>query len=60
MGARVALEVYAFNPRARRVYEKSGFKVEGVKRDALKFDDERVDSILMSALAPEWISTFIH
>ncbi|MFG2045099.1 GNAT family N-acetyltransferase [Dactylosporangium sp. NPDC048998] len=52
---RVSLEVYAFNPRARRVYEKAGFKVEGVKRDALKFDDHRVDSIVMSVLAPEWI-----
>lgn len=55
---RVGLEVYAFNPRAQRVYEKAGFKVEGVKRDALKFDGQRVDSIVMSALAPEWTSTF--
>ncbi|WP_433380769.1 GNAT family N-acetyltransferase [Actinoplanes sp. CA-142083] len=51
---RVGLEVFAFNPRAQRVYEKAGFKVEGVKRDALKFDDQRVDSIVMSALSPEW------
>jgi RimJ/RimL family protein N-acetyltransferase len=51
---RVGLEVYAFNPRARRVYEKAGFTVEGVKRDALKFDDQRVDAIVMSVLAPEW------
>lgn len=51
---RVGLEVYAFNPVARRVYEKAGFKVEGVKRDALKFDDRRVDAIVMSALAPDF------
>lgn len=49
---RVDLEVYAFNPRAQRVYEKAGFKVEGVKRDAFKFDGERVDSVMMSAFAP--------
>ncbi|MFC3382662.1 GNAT family N-acetyltransferase [Couchioplanes azureus] len=51
---RVSLEVYAFNPRARRVYEKAGFKPEGVRRDAFVFDGERVDSIVMSALATEW------
>ncbi|WP_344618358.1 GNAT family protein [Dactylosporangium salmoneum] len=51
---RVGLEVYAFNPRARRMYEKAGFTVEGVKRAALKFDDHRVDAIVMSVLAPEW------
>jgi RimJ/RimL family protein N-acetyltransferase len=53
---RVGLEVYAFNPRARRVYEKVGFRVEGAKRDAFVFDNQRVDSIIMSALATEWAS----
>ena len=51
---RVSLEVYAFNPRAQRVYEKVGFVPEGVRRDALRFDGEWVDSVLMSVLAPEW------
>jgi RimJ/RimL family protein N-acetyltransferase len=51
---RVSLEVYAFNPRGRRVYEKVGFVQEGVRRDALRFDGEWVDSVLMSVLAPEW------
>lgn len=55
---RVSLEVYAFNPRAKRAYEKAGFAVEGVKRDAFTFDGKRMDAIMMSALAPEWISTF--
>lgn len=54
---RVDLEVYAFNPRAQRAYEKAGFRVEGVKRDALAFDGRRVDSIIMAALAPEWTDT---
>nr|WP_245923595.1 GNAT family protein [Actinoplanes atraurantiacus] len=48
---RVGLEVYAFNPRARHVYEKAGFTVEGTKRDALLFDGERVDAIMMSVIA---------
>jgi len=51
---RVGLEVYAFNPRAQRAYEKVGFVREGVRRDALRFDGEWVDSIVMSVLATEW------
>ena len=51
---RIELEVYAFNPRAQHVYEKAGFVAEGRRRDALRFDDERVDAILMAVLRPEW------
>ncbi|MET9916758.1 GNAT family protein [Streptomyces sp. NPDC006435] len=51
---RISLEVYAFNPRARRAYEKAGFVAEGVLRDALLWEGERVDSTVMSILAPEW------
>ncbi|GLW48888.1 acetyltransferase [Streptomyces sp. NBRC 14336] len=51
---RIALEVYAFNPRARRAYEKVGFVAEGVLRDALLWEGERVDATVMSILAPEW------
>ncbi|MFI9817990.1 GNAT family N-acetyltransferase [Saccharothrix variisporea] len=51
---RISLEVYAFNPRARRVYEKVGFVAEGVLRDALLWDGERVDATVMSILRPEW------
>jgi RimJ/RimL family protein N-acetyltransferase len=51
---RISLEVFAFNPRARRVYEKVGFVAEGVLRDALLWDGERVDAVVMSILAPEW------
>jgi hypothetical protein len=46
--------VFAFNPRARRVYEKAGFVAEGVLRDALRYDGAWVDEIVMSILAPEW------
>jgi len=30
---RISLEVYSFNPRARRVYEKAGFQAEGILRE---------------------------
>jgi RimJ/RimL family protein N-acetyltransferase len=51
---RVSLEVYAFNPRAIRVYEKVGFVTEGVLRQALRYDGEWIDAVVMSILAPEW------
>ncbi|AXI79446.1 GNAT family N-acetyltransferase [Peterkaempfera bronchialis] len=51
---RISLEVYSFNPRARRAYEKVGFVAEGVLRDALRWDGEWVDATVMSILAPEW------
>lgn len=48
---RVALEVFAFNPRAQRAYEKAGFTVEGRQRDALRWDGEWVDAVSMGMLA---------
>ena len=51
---RISLTVFAFNPRARRVYEKAGFVEEGRMRQALKWDGERYDDIMMAILAPEW------
>jgi RimJ/RimL family protein N-acetyltransferase len=51
---RIALEVYAFNPRARRAYEKVGFRAEGVLRQSLHYDGQWIDATVMSILAPEW------
>ncbi|CAL9460611.1 GNAT family N-acetyltransferase [Streptomyces sp. enrichment culture] len=51
---RVQLEVYADNPRARRVYEKAGFVVEGVRREAALRGGEWVDDVLMAVLDHEW------
>ncbi|WNB86827.1 GNAT family protein [Cellulomonas sp. ATA003] len=53
---RVELGVYAFNPRARAVYERAGFVPEGVRRAALLFDGERVDEATMAVLRPEWLA----
>jgi RimJ/RimL family protein N-acetyltransferase len=51
---RISLEVYAFNHRARAVYERVGFVAEGVLRDALYWDGAYFDATVMSILAPEW------
>jgi RimJ/RimL family protein N-acetyltransferase len=53
---RIELEVYSFNPRARRAYEKVGFVVEGVRRDALRTPDGRADATVMAILAGDWRS----
>ncbi|MGX9889154.1 GNAT family N-acetyltransferase [Streptomyces sp. NPDC002276] len=51
---RIQLEVYGNNHRARRVYEKVGFVVEGVRREARLRDGEWVDDVLMAILDHEW------
>lgn len=50
---RVHLEVYDINPRARRVYEKCGFVLEGRQRDALRWDGRWHDAITMAILATD-------
>ncbi|KOY14530.1 GNAT family N-acetyltransferase [Paenibacillus xylanivorans] len=51
---RIELEVYAFNQRAIRTYEKLGFQREGVKRDALYYHHQYHDAIQMSILENEF------
>ena len=53
---RIALRVYADNPRAIRAYEKAGFLQEGVLRQAHYQAGEYVDVFLMSVLREEWQS----
>jgi RimJ/RimL family protein N-acetyltransferase len=50
---RISLEVYVFNPAARRSYEKIGFVVEGRARDALRWDGTWTDAVLMAMLATD-------
>lgn len=50
---RVHLEVFAHNPRARRVYEKCGFTEEGHHRDALHWNGEWHDSHTMAILSTD-------
>jgi RimJ/RimL family protein N-acetyltransferase len=51
---RISLDVFSFNQRARRVYEKVGFVVEGIERETLLYEDTWFDSIRMSLLDREW------
>lgn len=51
---RIGLDVFVFNPRAIRAYEKVGFVREGVSRDELRWEGEWVDELWMSILDHEW------
>lgn len=51
---RLELDVFSFNPRAIRAYEKAGFRREGVRRDAVRDGDRYGDDILMAILEDEW------
>lgn len=51
---RMWLEVYDFNARGRRSYEKCGFVLEGTERHAIYKHGRHVDVHLMSILRDEW------
>ena len=51
---RVELEVYDFNPRAMRCYEKAGFQREGTRRQALFRDGCYWDVHTMAVLQTEF------
>lgn len=51
---RIELEVYDFNPRAMRCYEKSGFRREGTRRQAHYYDGVYHDVHIMSILSDEY------
>jgi len=51
---RVELEVYDFNPRAMRAYEKAGFRSEGVRRQALYREGKFHNIHRMGILREEW------
>ncbi len=51
---RVSLDVFEYNPRAIRSYEKAGFVVEGRQREFLDREGKRWDFIYMGILREEW------
>jgi RimJ/RimL family protein N-acetyltransferase len=51
---RVSLDVFEYNPRAIKSYEKAGFTVEGQMRRMLRRDGRRWDMIFMGILKEEW------
>jgi len=51
---RPSLNVFAYNERAMRSYEKAGFKIEGRSREVLHREGARFDVIEMGVLRAEW------
>jgi RimJ/RimL family protein N-acetyltransferase len=51
---RITLEVFEFNPRARRVYEKVGYVVTGVRPGELVFDGVEVAALDMAVDGAHW------
>lgn len=51
---RVEVRVAAYNARAIRCYEKSGFRHEGVERESFCVDGKWEDDVLMAVLRHEW------
>jgi len=51
---RVELEVFEFNPRAIRAYEKAGFRPEGTRRQAFFHDGRYWDAHRMAILSEEF------
>jgi RimJ/RimL family protein N-acetyltransferase len=54
---RVTLNVFEYNPRAIRSYEKAGFKIEGRQRQIIFKNGKRYDMIFMGVLRDEWIQS---
>jgi RimJ/RimL family protein N-acetyltransferase len=52
---RVSLNVFGYNPRAIRIYEKVGFQHEGVQRQVLNRAGRRWDISYMGILQAEWL-----
>ena len=51
---RIGLEVYEYNARAVRCYERAGFQHEGRRREARFWNGRHWDSLQMGILAAEW------
>jgi RimJ/RimL family protein N-acetyltransferase len=54
---RVELEVFAYNPRAIRCYEKAGFRQEGARRESHYHEGRYHDSYRMVILREEFEQT---
>jgi RimJ/RimL family protein N-acetyltransferase len=55
---RVSLDVFAYNPRGIKSYEKAGFQREGMEREMIKRDGKRYDVIFMGVLREDWLKQF--
>jgi RimJ/RimL family protein N-acetyltransferase len=52
---RVTLDVFEYNPRAIRSYEKTGYRHEGRIRQFLNKEGKRWDMLFMGILREEWM-----
>ena len=55
---RVTLNVFEYNPRAIRSYEKAGFSHEGRERKLLNKEGRRWDMLFMGILREEWMDRY--
>lgn len=55
---RVELEVFAYNARAIRAYEKAGFVQEATLREAVYREGAYHDVLVMGVLKDEWVAAF--
>jgi len=55
---RVTLNVFEFNDRAIRFYERIGFRLEGRQRQAIIREGRRWDILYMGILREEWSKTY--
>ncbi|MDT3699957.1 MAG: GNAT family protein [Thermincola sp.] len=55
---RISLEVFEYNTRAKKVYEKIGFKVEGIERQGLLRKNQYYDIYLMGILQEDFENIF--
>ncbi|MBI5565704.1 MAG: GNAT family N-acetyltransferase [Chloroflexi bacterium] len=51
---RLSLNVFSYNQRAIRSYEKAGFVIEGRQRQALRRDGHYHDLVFMGVLRDDW------
>ena len=54
---KISLEVYSFNPRAERVYQKAGFILEGIKKEDFIYNDEYIDTKIYGLLNSNYLKT---
>lgn len=53
----LTLSVFAFNPRAKKVYENLGFVIHSVDKNEFEFEKERIDSINMKLTMEDWMKS---
>ena len=55
---RISLNVFEFNQRALRSYEKAGFQMEGRQRQFIQREGRRWDILYMGILREEWMENY--